>query len=122
MELRHHATRTGAGGRVFCSANKTIQACRAVTPKWTAAFGSIWTPSLETNQADAVRDGNRPASVCRVTSWLESGIVCVPATEAPRGEDRVSARARDERGTITTASWTHRDLQQEAATHGSADS
>lgn len=53
--------RTDGGGRVFCSANKTIQACLAVTPKWTGAIRSIWTPSLGTNQADAVRDGSRPA-------------------------------------------------------------
>lgn len=87
-------------------------------------MGSIQTPSSETNQADAVRDGRRPAAF--VVSLPQRRPGRSPGSfVSPQLEDRVSARARDERGAITTASWTASalpNLQQEIAAHGSADS
>lgn len=65
----------------------------------------MWTQSFGTDQADALLDRRRPAVfVGSAPAWLASGCGCVPATRAPLGEIRGSARARDERGSTTTAS------------------
>lgn len=117
MELRHHATRTGAGGRVFCSANNTIQARPAVKPKLTRAVRSIWRRGFETNQADAVRDGSRPAvfvvSLPQRRPGRSRGLFVSPRLE-PHMARIGSACACAERGSTTTASWPQRPSRSAA--------
>lgn len=81
MEPRHHAAWADAGGRVFSSANKTIQAWLAVN-HGPEPFKAFYVDA--TSQANALRDGRRPTAFVASLPQRQLGWMCLcPRDRSP---------------------------------------